>query len=96
MVSMQDFLPLRPAEEKLLGAALTGEPCVCVAARPDVPTEDNLVRADFLRFLALGGEERNAVHESGLRVQGAYIDGAVNLTGATKLAPLWKIGRAHV
>jgi hypothetical protein len=86
---MQDFLPLRPAEEKLLGAALTGKPCVFVAARPDVPTEANEVRADFLRFLALGGEKRNAVHESGLRVQGAYIDGAVNLTGATKLAPLW-------
>jgi hypothetical protein len=86
---MQDFLPLTPAEKKLLGAALAGKPCVFGDARPGTSTESNMVRADFLRFLALGGENRKAVHESGLRVQGAYIHGPVNLTGATDLAPLW-------
>jgi hypothetical protein len=86
---MQDFMPLRPAEEKLLSAALAGKPCVLAATRPDAPSESNKVRPDFLRFLALGGEEKQGVHESGLRVQGAYIDGAINLTGATEVAPLW-------
>src|SRR5262249_37255178 len=51
--------------------------------------EANKIRAGFLRLLALGGENRNAVHESGLRVQGAYIDGTINLTGARNVAPLW-------
>jgi hypothetical protein len=86
---MQDFLPLRPAEEKLLGAALSGKPSILASARPVAPGEAHTIRPGFLRFLALGGEDRKAVHESGLRVQGAYIDGAVNLNGATKLAPLW-------
>ena len=85
---MQDFLPLRPAEEKLLGAALSGKPSILASARPVAPGEAHTIRPGFLRFLALGGEDRKAVHESGLRVQGAYIDGAVNLNGATKLAPL--------
>jgi hypothetical protein len=89
LASMQDFLPLGPAEEKLLGAALAGKPCVLGATRPDAPSEVNQIRAGFLRFLALGGENRNTVHESGLRVQGAYIDGAVDLSGATGMAPLW-------
>src|SRR5208337_2576764 len=59
------------------------------APRPDSATEANEVRADFLRFLALGGENRTAVHESGIRVQGAFVTGAVNLNGATKVLPLW-------
>jgi hypothetical protein len=89
LVSMQDFLPLSPAEEKLLGAALAGKPCVFGVTRPGAAAEASQIRAGFLRLLALGGENRNAVHESGLRVQGAYIDGAVNLSGATGVAPLW-------
>ncbi len=89
MVSLQDFLPLKPAEQRLLDVALTGKQCAFARSRPDAPTEANEVRADFLRFLALGGENRSALSESGLRVQGAYIDGAINLDGATKVRPLW-------
>jgi hypothetical protein len=89
MVSLQDFMPLKPAEETLLAAAANGKQCSFAGMRPDAPTEANEVRADFLRFLALGGEQKTAVHESGLRIQGAYIDGAVNLDGATKVRPLW-------
>ncbi|MGO9475030.1 MAG: hypothetical protein ACLPWS_16765 [Rhodomicrobium sp.] len=89
MVSLQDFMPLKPAEEKMLAAAANGTQCSFAHTRPDAPTGANAVRADFLRFLALGGEQKTAVHESGLRIQGAYIDGAVNLDGATKIRPLW-------
>ena len=89
MVSLQEFEPLKPAERKLLDAALKGEHCSFGDPRPGSATEANEVRADFLRFLALGGENRTTVHESGIRVQGAFISGAVNLDGATKVRPLW-------
>ena len=73
----------------MLAAAGDGKQCSFARTRPDAPSEANEVRADFLRYLALGGERKTAVHESGLRVQGAYIDGAVHLDGATKVRPLW-------
>ncbi len=89
MASLKDFEPLNPAEEKLLAVASAGKQCAFGRVRPELPDEANLIRADFLRFLALGGGSGVAVHESGLRIQGAYIDGAINLNGATKVRPLW-------
>ncbi len=89
LLSLQDFQPLKPAEEKLLDAALIGKQCSFERTRPEAPTQANEIRADFLRFLALGGEKRTAVHESGLKVQGAFVDGSIALDGATKVRPLW-------
>ncbi len=89
MVSLQEFQPLKPAELKLLDAALKGKQCSIGPGRPAAVSEDNEIRADFLRFLALGGENRTAVHESGVRIQGAFVSGAVNLAGATAVRPLW-------
>ncbi len=89
MVALQEFEPLKPAERKLLDAALKGERCRFSGTRPDAPTGENEVRADFLRFLAVGGENRAAVHDSGVRVQGAFISGSINLAGAAKVRPLW-------
>lgn len=57
--------------------------------RPDSPAEANDIRAGFLRFLALGGDSTSLVPESGLKVQGAYIDGAVNLDSVSMVRPLW-------
>ena len=89
MVSLQDFVPLKPAEQKLLAVALTGEQCSFGRTRPEASAEDNHLRADFVRFLALGRDAAAAVHESGLKIQGAYIEGSVNLDGTTKVRPLW-------
>jgi hypothetical protein len=89
MISLQAFEPLNPAELKLLDAALAGEPCSFGGARPSAASEANEIRAGFFRFLALGGENRKAVHESGLRIKGAFIGGAVNLDGARGVRPLW-------
>ena len=58
MVSLQEFEPLKPAERKLLEAALKGEQCALGGSSPPSATDANEVRADFLRFLALGGENR--------------------------------------
>ena len=89
MVTLQEFVPLKPAEQKLLAVASTGKQCSFGRTRPEAPTEDNQLRADFVRFLALGRDAAAAVHEGGLKIQGAYIDGSVNLDGATKVRPLW-------
>jgi hypothetical protein len=89
MASLQDFEPLLPAEHKLLATAIAGRQCSFAKSRPESATEENAVRADFVRFLALGGENRKSVHESGLRLQGAHIAGAINLDGASKVRPLW-------
>ena len=89
MVSLQEFEPLKPAELAVMSAAARGKPCPLGSARPQEATAENEVRADFIRFLALGGGDGASVHESGLRVQGAYIQGDVNLNGAKDIRPLW-------
>lgn len=46
------------------------------------------VRADFLRFLALGGDSAVSVHEKGIRLKGGYIDGELDLTACDDVSPL--------
>ena len=46
------------------------------------------VRAAFLRFLALGGDDAAPVHESRLELHGAYIGEDLNLSGCTIPQPL--------
>jgi len=43
--------------------------------------EPNSVRAGFLRFLALGGDEFAPVHEAGIELHNALIDGGLDLRG---------------
>lgn len=81
--SLAEFQPLHPAEKKLLQACRTGAMAVIADERPEEQTADNLVRAGFLRFLALGGDERAPVHERGVRLRGAWITGELDVTGAT-------------
>ncbi len=89
MASLQDFGQLAPAEQMLLVDAIRGEECVLGRARPEASDSSNEIRAEFVRFLALGGDARSPVHESGLRLRGAYIEGAINLDGARTVRPLW-------
>ncbi len=89
MVSLQEFEPLKPAELTVLSAAVRGKPSSLGSARPQEVTVENEVRADFIRFLALGGGNGASVHESGLHVQGAYIQGDINLNGTKDIRPLW-------
>ncbi|WP_407713201.1 hypothetical protein ACJJWD_13635 [Comamonas testosteroni] len=77
--SLSDFGSLKPAEEKLLKACRLGITAVCGDAVPESPTDENCVRAGFLRFLLLGGDEQSPVHERGVMLQGAYVDGALDL-----------------
>lgn len=82
--SLSEFEPLfnnYPAEKLLLEKCRSGEFAIISAQRPDKPTKDNTIRASFLRFLALGGDENAPVHERGVFLRGAWIKGELNLEG---------------
>lgn len=74
---LEDFLPLLPAEEKLRECAAAGEECVVDdfdGKRPEVATRLNTVRAEFLRYMILGGCEKSPVSGTGISLLGAFID----------------------
>ncbi|HKM65376.1 MAG TPA: hypothetical protein VJY39_23095 [Acidisphaera sp.] len=74
---------LLPAEDRLLIAAVSGQDCVLGnGSRPQAPDESLRVRASFLRFLALGGDDAVRVHERGIVLVGAYVEGKLFLAGA--------------
>ena len=70
---------LPPAEEQLLDAVLAGQPCIIGETRPEAATEENSVRAGFIRFLALGGDDDVPIEQCGVHLQGAYIAGPLEL-----------------
>ncbi len=72
---------LLPTEEKLLAASVRGEWCW-------LSSDTENIRASFLRFLALGGDEDAPVHELGLLLEGAVITGEFNLMAARNVLPL--------
>ena len=65
---------LHPAERKLLECARAGRICTIETNRPAAGSANNRIRGEFLRFLALGGDETHPVHEHGLTVIGGFID----------------------
>lgn len=72
---------LHPAEEDLLRCAASGEPCVRGDERPTTATEQNRIRANFLRFVALGGDKQNPLHDRGIQIIGAFIDATLDFEG---------------
>jgi hypothetical protein len=78
--SLADFGELFPAEQKLLACSAKGE---CARFGDAVPADASnpytIVRADFLRFLLLGGDEQAPVHEQGVQLVGAWIEGELDL-----------------
>lgn len=79
--SLQDFsiaspnspIQLYPGETELLAAAKMGRNCALQEAAPSTDVPKNFVRAGFIRFLALGGDEKNPVHEKGVWLENAVI-----------------------
>lgn len=81
--TLAEFEPLHPAERKLLVACRDGEAAVIANSRPEKLTPDNHVRADFIRFLARGGDGDAPVHEAGVGLIGAVVIGQFDLSGVT-------------
>jgi hypothetical protein len=87
--SLSDFPDLNAAEKALLACVARGE--VCVLGDGEVPeTSDpsSTIRAGLIRFLALGGDDENPVHEYGVRISGGWIDGAFDLDSLCTPTPL--------
>ncbi|AZD49190.1 hypothetical protein [Pseudomonas chlororaphis] len=79
---LEHFGELTAAESILLEHAASGTPARITPRRPESGTRKNKVRAEFLRFLILGGDAENPVHERGINLRGAYIVGALDLREA--------------
>lgn len=79
------FLPLFPLEEQLLINCRTGNSSLLTSAdytKPLVRADNVIVRAEFLRFLLLGGDKDSPVCERGVELGGAWIEGKLNLESA--------------
>lgn len=77
---LDDFRPLLPAEEEIIARLLSGDfDRLGDGSRPERADPARVVRAAFLRFLMLGGEEGCRPHEKGVRVSGAWISGLLDL-----------------
>ena len=79
--TLSDFSPLSAAEGKLIADRPSGDVVYLGHERPDKATADNRVRASFLRFVMLDADRTRSVHESGVRLHGAYIVGILDLSG---------------
>lgn len=74
---------LREGERRLIEACKKGELCELSTERPTAWSGGNRVRADLLRLLILGGSSKCGLHEQGVQLSGAWIDGQLDL-GFTK------------
>jgi hypothetical protein len=95
---------LLQAEEKLLDAAGKGVLCNLTELSPDLLATDpaqalpkhaasaNKVRADFLRFLLLGGDAASPVHEKGIQLAGAFVEGDIDLAHAENVCSFALLG----
>ena len=91
--SLNDFLPLRDAENRLLHACASGADLTLSNGLPEQKTPENSLRAEFVRFLALGGDDSAPIHEMGVQVEGAWIEDSLNLDHCT-VSRIW-LGKCH-
>ncbi len=82
---LADFHPLLTAEQEIIATLRSGDfdrlGGEAAGSLPDAGDATRAVRADLLRFLLLGGEEGTRPHEKGIRVQGAWVTGTLDLEG---------------
>ncbi|TCR66321.1 hypothetical protein [Bosea sp. BK604] len=77
---LDDFRPLLPAEEDVVAKLLSGSfDRLGDGSRPESADPARIVRARFLRFLLLGGEDGCRPHEKGIRITGAWITDVLDL-----------------
>ncbi|MFQ6547025.1 hypothetical protein AADZ90_003660 [Aestuariibius sp. 2305UL40-4] len=79
MMTLDEFAPLSLAEEKVLSdCALPARTVLGDGEPPAKATPETTVRAEFLRFILLGGAN---LHDKGLRLRGGWIQGMLDLQG---------------
>ena len=77
--TIADLGPLTAAEAHVLAQASAGDDAILGNAVPDAATDDRRVRASLLRYILLGGCEAHPAHEKGIWIEGAWIDGGLDL-----------------
>jgi hypothetical protein len=78
--SLGDFPKLGAAEKRLVACCARGEVCeLGDGTRPEKATAANTIRAGLIRFLALGGDAENPVHDEGVMLRGGWIEGELSL-----------------
>lgn len=82
----QHFM-LNAQEKRLLKNCVAGEWYVIHQVRPEKAIKrgknSNVIRMEFIRWLALGGDTQYPLHALGIRLMGAWLEGVLNLHGAT-------------
>ena len=58
------------------------------AERPEHKTAANRIRPEVLRFFILGGDDTAPVHEQGVQLAGAWIDGGLDLDRCRTMVPV--------
>lgn len=81
--SLSDFEPLFKLERALLTACRKGVVAQGQIECPEEASDDNKVRAEFIRFLLLGADDDIEIHENGVRLSKAYVTGILDLRYAT-------------
>ena len=86
---------LNDAEKKLLADCAAGKDCIFNnGKRPKTAGDAYIIRAALIRFLLLGGDAANPVHEKGVQLEGGWVIGELDLTDVKTEAAL-KLGRCH-
>jgi hypothetical protein len=80
---------LLQAEEQLLSDVRAWAECEISRALPEAPTDSNTVRAKFIRFLVLEGDNRSFVHEKGVQLAGVCIVDELDFHGCEIKRPLF-------
>ncbi len=76
------FDPLSPAEQAVAADVSSGAfTRLGDGSRPEAPSPARVLRAELLRWLLLGLDGAPRLHEKGLRLSGAFIEGALDLEG---------------
>jgi hypothetical protein len=99
MKTLADFGELNAAETKLLQCSVSGEAAIISEMRPDKAFKSgkkaNTVRAELIRWVALGGDAAYPLHAHGVQLMGAWIDEELDLQGAILKANLILV-RCHI
>lgn len=91
---LNHFLPLAPLEQRLLKSCKNSSIEAPHHELPVARNDANTVRAEFLRFLLLGGDDEHPIHERGVELGGAWIQGVLDLESARLLSSL-KLLQCH-
>ena len=88
-MNLRDFEPLSRAESLLLQAFISGGIARIGYRRPQAASPDVTLRAEFLSFLARGGDAGVRAHGRRIELLGAWVVGRFSLQGAVVPVSLW-------